>query len=170
MAHTLRSSSAQSFFAAKHYDHAKDLIKPVFAHGVRVGMMVFSKTKSLEAAQAGILHDIIEDTEVTTEMLSKYFSDNVALLVQACSVDPSIADQEKALRLVIRNVAQHGEEALMIKVADIYDNLHYYQSLGDQKGIDYCLIQCQILQEEQLTFPSIKSNQSVQDLLSFAGV
>lgn len=71
---------------------------------------------------AGILHDVLEDTPVTIEMVKDKFGDNVARYVLEVSDDKSLPKGLRKKKQVEKlKTASYG--AKMIKMADKYSNL-----------------------------------------------
>src|SRR5438874_3924659 len=58
---------------------------PYISHPYAVGMMLARAGYSEEVIAAGILHDTVEDTNITLEYLRETFSEKVALIVEGCS-------------------------------------------------------------------------------------
>ena len=71
-------------FAAKAHDgqNRKSTDIPYISHPFAVGMILQQSKCSDEVIAAGILHDTLEDTSVTSEELSKHFGDKVTKLVK----------------------------------------------------------------------------------------
>lgn len=59
---------------------------PYFVHPVRVGMILQEYGCSEDVICAGILHDTVEDTDMTLSILSLEFNDNVARIVEGWAV------------------------------------------------------------------------------------
>jgi (p)ppGpp synthase/HD superfamily hydrolase len=113
--------------------------KPVFAHGIRVGVYLYENGYSLEIVLAGLLHDIIEDSEMTEELITKEFGATVAKLVSASTKDATITDDDQRIEELIMRCSQNGEDALIVKTADILDSFKYYTSVNNKAEIEYCL-------------------------------
>lgn len=107
--------------------------KPVVFHSLRVGMRLWSLGHGREVTIAGVLHDVLEDTDVTGEELIEEFGPEVHRLVMANSHDRSIEDQEDWYVDVFDRCFEEGREALTIKAADLYDNLDYYGVVEDRE-------------------------------------
>lgn len=58
---------------------------PYIAHPYAVGMMLARVGCEDEVVAAGILHDTVEDTDVTLEQLREQFGERVASIVAGCS-------------------------------------------------------------------------------------
>jgi (p)ppGpp synthase/HD superfamily hydrolase len=75
------------------------------------------------AVQSALLHDVIEDTDVTYEELSKEFGSRVADAVLALSKDKTLT---KSLQMQdsLQRIKQQPVEVQMVKLADRISNLH----------------------------------------------
>ena len=124
-------------FAAKHLDGAKDLKKPVLTHSIRVGMDLMSRGYDTDIVIGGILHDILEDTDVDRAGIEAGFGTAVADIVERCTKNEDIEDKFERREDVVSRSAQALDSAL-VKSADILDNYRYYKALDDENGMEYC--------------------------------
>lgn len=74
------------------------------------------------AIQCALLHDTIEDTEVTYEQVAQAFGTSVAQGVLALSKDPSVAKIEE-MQDSLDRIRQQPSEVWMVKLADRISNL-----------------------------------------------
>ena len=100
--------------------------KPVILHSIRVGMTLFDHGYSRDIVLAGLLHDILEDTNYPSEDLQKHFGVNVAKIVQAATLALSISDKREQNMDVFLRCRSAGFDALIVKCADILDNIDYF--------------------------------------------
>ena len=70
---------------------------------------------------AAILHDVVEDTDITVEDVKQSFGQQVALYVDALT----ISDTQDVSQSFDRT-AELGIEALSIRAADLIQNSYYY--------------------------------------------
>ena len=113
--------------------------KPVLFHDIRVGVYLYEHNYSGDLVLAGLLHDALEFSEMTEEILRNEFGENVAKLVLACTKNDSIKDkQEKTDELIQRCVA-NGEGALIVKAADIMDSFKFYTAVENKDQLEYCV-------------------------------
>ena len=124
-------------FAANCLSSKKDLGKPVLAHSVRVGMDLWAQNYDQDIVIAGILHDVIEDSEATLYDLTETFGERVANAVANCSKNEEIEDKNKRREEVIQRACS-TPDSMAVKAADILDNFRYYTELNDRNGIEYC--------------------------------
>jgi len=96
--------------------------KPYFIHPERVAKRLYYGHCDDYMIAAGYLHDIIEDTEITAEDLLKEGIDPRTVdLVTALTKTKN----ESYLNFILR--IKNSPEAIMIKIADIEDNLRSLQ-------------------------------------------
>lgn len=75
-------SKAMMFAIAAHSGQfRKDNRTPAIIHAMEAAVIVASMTSDPEVMAAAILHDTIEDTDVTAEQIEKMFGDRVSALV-----------------------------------------------------------------------------------------
>jgi (p)ppGpp synthase/HD superfamily hydrolase len=108
--------------------------KPVILHSIRVGMYLYNRHYPKDIVIAGILHDLLEDTDVSYKDLAEKYGEKVARLVQAGSFDAGIKDKKAQYEKIFSNCLKEGKDAILIKTADLIDNLPYMldpKSSGD---------------------------------------
>ncbi len=101
--------------AAKHFNGVTDKVgQPYILHCVRVMMGV----ESLDAKIVGILHDLVEDTEVTLEDLRQAgFSETVVRGVDLMTHREDVSYADYVVRLRADPIAK------AVKLSDLRDNL-----------------------------------------------
>jgi (p)ppGpp synthase/HD superfamily hydrolase len=109
--------------------------KPVIFHSLRVGVRLWDHGYGEAVTVAGVLHDILEDTYVTCEELAEEFGLEVSRLVEVNSHDSVIEHEENWYVEVFDRCYQAGREALIIKAADFFDNLDYYEYVDKKSFI-----------------------------------
>lgn len=92
------------------------------AHVSFVGALLMRYGFPEEVVAAGILHDVVEDTNANIEDVEKHFGKKVAELVKAETVDQSIPWQERQ-RLMQENAKKARPEVKAIKLADMIHQL-----------------------------------------------
>jgi (p)ppGpp synthase/HD superfamily hydrolase len=113
--------------------------KPVLFHDIRVGVYLYENNYSREIILAGILHDALEFSSAGEELLREEFGDQVLNLVYACTKDDSIEDPQEKTNELISRCAECGEDALIVKTADILDSFKYYTATENPDQLEYCL-------------------------------
>jgi guanosine-3',5'-bis(diphosphate) 3'-pyrophosphohydrolase len=117
---------ATMFAADKHRGQKrKDAIKtPYINHPIMVVNLMANVggITDLEALQAGMLHDTVEDTPATDEEIEAHFGRTVRNLVMEVTDDKSLPKEERK-RLQVEHAAQLSPRAKIIKLADKIANL-----------------------------------------------
>lgn len=113
-------------YLAKAFSVSGHNEKPVISHSFRVGLMLFNYGYSGKIVLAGILHDIIEDTDVSVGELEKEYGSEIANMVSAVSFNTKIVSKEEQNLDVFRRCQEYGFDALIVKCADIIDNIDYF--------------------------------------------
>ncbi|MCA9391646.1 HD domain-containing protein, partial [candidate division WWE3 bacterium] len=110
--------------------------KPVILHSVRVGAYLYNRGYSTNIVVVGFLHDVVEDSGATLDEVEITFGEEVAQLVAANSFDSTITDKVKRYQDTYERLVTTGRDALIVKAADILDNLPYYRIAenGDEYG------------------------------------
>ena len=72
---------AFAFAEKAHKGQLRKSGEPFFIHPVAVGKMLAEMDMDMPSIIAGILHDVVEDTETTSEEIAREFGDEVAYLV-----------------------------------------------------------------------------------------
>lgn len=115
---------AVSYAARKHrHQTRKDGITPYAAHVVRVAFtarVLFGSTSGT-VLLAALLHDLIEDTTTDYEDISERFGDAVAVCVAALTKNMALPEAQREQDYDAR-LAAGPWEALVVKLADVYDN------------------------------------------------
>lgn len=114
--------------------------KPVLFHDIRVGVYLYENGYGQDIVLAGILHDAIEWAEISGEMLRWEFNDNVVELVLASTKDDSIVDREEKTNELIKRCIQNGQDALIVKTADILDSFKWYSGQNNKTELQYCVL------------------------------
>lgn len=96
---------------------------PYIAHPLAVGLILSQLGQREEVIIAGILHDTLEDTEMTKEELTSRFGNEVVRLVESVTEDKSLESWEKRKAHYLESKAAAGAETKLISLADKYHNL-----------------------------------------------
>lgn len=113
--------------------------KPVILHSIRVGMSLYDRDYEKCIVISGLLHDLLEDTDVTAGEIRSKFGNRVADIVEATSFDESIDDYLERHYDIYRRCFELGKEAVVVKAVDILDNSDYYGS-GDSEELQRNLL------------------------------
>ncbi len=74
---------------------AEKLIKPTLFHNIRVGTCLYQNDYSNDIVLAGFLHDALEDTDISDQVIRKGFGDKVADMVLANTKNPLIEEKKE---------------------------------------------------------------------------
>lgn len=113
--------------------------KPVLFHGIRAGVYLYEREYPQDIVIAGVLHDILEDSEITEQKLREEFGENITRLVRASTKNDAIPDKKEQTRELIQRCAKNGEAALIVKAADILDSFKWYTSQNNEEELRYCM-------------------------------
>lgn len=142
----------QSFFSAR-YDAAlafaaqahraqvrKGTTIPYIAHPFHVSLLLIRHGFGEDLAIAGVLHDVVEDCDVSPQQITQLFGETVSRLVVAVSA-PTSAEHtelpwEERKHAQLELLRAGGPDAAALKAADAIHNarsiLADYAALGDQ--------------------------------------
>ena len=107
--------------------------EPYYSHPLEVAYMVSDYNLKTDVIAASILHDIIEDTEVTAGMIVDNFSWRIAEMVDRLTRDRPDGNK-LSVEQVLNNAYQLKDvEVLMIKMIDRIHNLETAKFLNEEK-------------------------------------
>ncbi len=98
-------------------------VVPYITHPLTVGLILAKIGADENVIIAGILHDSIEDTDVTKEKIKKEFGEEV------CEMVDDVTEQDKTLpwdtrkRLAMEHIPHMNHGSLLVKSADLLHNL-----------------------------------------------
>ncbi len=119
-------STAQHLVRTRIHGHRKGMPDvPNYTHSLRVSEALAKLGAREGVVLAGMLHDILEDSDVTKdELRAEGFSERTIELIDLCSHDESIPNRDlRWIAMIFRIIDQHDNEALIIKTCDLLDNL-----------------------------------------------
>ena len=122
------------YWARKYHGEQKRKSgEPYYSHPLEVAYMISDYKLKTDVIVASILHDIIEDTEVTAGMILDGFGWRISEMVDRLTRDRP--DGSKlSVEQVLNNAYQlKDEEVLMIKMIDRIHNLETAQFLSEEK-------------------------------------
>ncbi len=145
------NSKYDSFLIGKAYDvaakmHEGQLRKsgePYLIHPMAVVKILAELGMDEYTLEAGLLHDVVEDTEYTSEMLEEEFGKEVALLVDGVTKISSLAyenkeaQQAETLRKMFLAMSK-DIRVLIIKLADRLHNLRTINYMTPNKIREKC--------------------------------
>ncbi len=113
--------------------------KPRLFHIIRVGTYLYENDYSDNIVIAGVLHDALEWSTITEEMLRKDYGDTVVELIKTNTKDDSIKIGKEKTDELIKRCTAHSEDALIVKTADILDSFKWYSSQNNEGELEYCM-------------------------------
>ena len=116
-----------------HGDQKRKSGEPYYSHPLEVAYVVSDYNLKTDVIVASILHDIIEDTEVTAGMILDNFSWRIAEMVDRLTRDRP--DGKKLTVEQVINNAYHlkDKEVLLIKLFDRLHNIQTIESMSIEK-------------------------------------
>lgn len=109
------------FFLSNALQDSGHNTKPVLLHSIQVAEMLWERGYPQDIVTAAVLHDVIEDTDITINDVEQSFGYQVALHVDALTV----SDTQDIMQSFVRT-AELGSDALSIRAADLIQNSYYY--------------------------------------------
>lgn len=136
---------AYVYAASMHMGQMRQSGEAYFSHPLNVAYILAEMNMDVDTIVAGLLHDTIEDTIATYEVIAERFGKDVAFLVEAVSKISKIPFQSKeekqaaSFRKMLVSMSD-DIRVIIIKLADRLHNMRTIQSLSEEK-------QCRIAQE-----------------------
>jgi (p)ppGpp synthase/HD superfamily hydrolase len=161
-------SKALTFATKAHEGQTrKYTVEPYINHPIRVMKTVAAVTDNPQMLAAALLHDVVEDSDVSIIDIEKEFGLGVALLVhQLTSPSKQYPKMERANRKQIDryHLATAGAEAHTIKYADILDNVPSIVKHADPKFADMYVLE-KIADMHVMTKGNVGLLKQVNDML-----
>lgn len=109
------------FFLSNALQDSGHNTKPVLLHSIQVAEMLWDRGYPQDVVTAAVLHDVVEDTDITIDDVEQSFGRQVALYVDALTV----SDVQDIMQSFART-AELGSDVLSIRAADLIQNSCYY--------------------------------------------
>jgi (p)ppGpp synthase/HD superfamily hydrolase len=116
--------------ATKAHDkqYRKNTMIPYIIHPYAVGMILMKYGCKDELVAAGLLHDTVEDTDLTLEDIEKEFGHSVAEIVEGCTEpDKKLSWEERKEH----TLAELKTASLDIRLVACADKIHNIRSIRD---------------------------------------
>ena len=126
---SFKVEKAISYLIEKYNESGKNP-KPVVLHSLRVGSICLNMARHRHYI-AGVLHDLVEDSDVTVEEIKEKFSPKVAEWIDALSFRPEIEDPTEQYQEMFRRTILAGKIPMIIKAVDILVNSFYIHLIPD---------------------------------------
>jgi (p)ppGpp synthase/HD superfamily hydrolase len=127
----------KAIYYAKTY-HAGQVRKsgePFYSHPLEVAYMVADYLWNTDAIAAAILHDTIEDTSLTYEMIKTLFNNTIANhVLDLTRLEQQDGSKMTAADVILKLILQKKHDSAFIKIIDRIHNLQTTKSLTDVKA------------------------------------
>ena len=107
---------------------------PYIVHPFEVAQILTKAGASESVICAGLLHDTVEDTEVTLEEIRQKFGGEVAEMVSVMTEDKSLSWEERKQKAVENVNGEMPRQTKLLICADKLSNLRSIQKDRDQVG------------------------------------
>lgn len=108
---------------------------PYISHPYAVGLLLAQSGCSEEVIVSGLLHDTVEDTEITLEHIRENFGDKVASIVEGCSEPDRSLPWKTRKQHTIEFLKTASLEVRMVACADKLHNIRSiiseHEKIGD---------------------------------------
>ena len=125
-------AKAFAFASTAHAGQCRKSGEPFIAHPVEVAIILADLRMDVETLCAAILHDTVEDTDITSEEVKREFGEQVALLVDGVTKITrveveSLTDEQAA---TMRKMFVAMSKDIRVVVIKLADRLHNMRTLG----------------------------------------
>ena len=110
-----------------HADQKRKSGELYYSHPLEVAYIISDYNLKTDVIVASILHDIVEDTEVTVEMIHGSFGQRIAEMVDRLTRDRPDGTKLSVKDILNNSYQEKDREVLLIK---LFDRLHNIQTLG----------------------------------------
>ncbi|MBL1434407.1 HD domain-containing protein [Candidatus Wolfebacteria bacterium] len=118
-------------FRAEHDD------LPYVSHPFSVAVLVSNYTDDEDVVIAALLHDTIEDTEMTHEKLTELFGEKITTLVENISEPKGDVPWKERKDIYLEKLNTGSLDALLIAAADKIHNMQSKQNIFNEQGRDF---------------------------------
>lgn len=140
--------------------------KPTLFHSVRTGTYLWVNGYSESLQIAGLLHDALEDTDMPEQVISDNFGEEVLDIVKANSKNKSL-EKSQILEDIVARCAISGENAMIVKMSDVYDNFLFYVGQNNIPEIDRCKTLADLVEKYKKTTWRDPIFQKIEEIKSF---
>lgn len=105
-------------FVENAYDNRLQRSGRMVQHPLAVAALLAEDGYGPAVAIAGLLHDVLEDTETAPAIIQSRFGEEIARLVRAVTQDPTIHKYRNRKRALRQQILDAGPEAVAISLAD----------------------------------------------------
>ena len=116
-----------------HGDQKRKSGEPYYSHPLEVAYMISEHNLKTDVIVASILHDIIEDTEVTVGMIFDNFGWRIAEMVDRLTRDRPDGTKLTIEEIITNAYQKQDKEVLLIKLIDRLHNIQNIESINSKK-------------------------------------
>ncbi|HYL99976.1 MAG TPA: RelA/SpoT family protein, partial [Blastocatellia bacterium] len=129
---------AYLFSAREHKGQVRKSGEPYLIHPLEVANILAELKLDPVCVATGLLHDIVEDTETTTQTIEEYFGEEIAHLVDGLTkiskLDHSSYEERQALNMRKMLLAMVDDvRVVLVKLADRLHNMRTLEYLAGEK-------------------------------------
>lgn len=137
---------------------------------VMVALSVETVSQPDLALQCALLHDVIEDTEITYQQVADTFGEAVAQGVLALTKNESLPDKPSQMKDSLNRIQEQPTEVWLVKLADRINNLATPPHYWTKDKIKKYWLEAQLIKEMLGTaslFLTIRLNKKMNDYRTF---
>lgn len=116
-----------------HVNQFRKSGEPFYSHPVEVAYMVSDYNLKTDVIVASILHDIVEDTKVTVEMIQGTFGSRIAEMVDRLTRNRPDGSKLSVEQILNNAYDLKDKEVLLIKLIDRLHNIQTIESIAPEK-------------------------------------
>lgn len=134
-------AKAYNYALEKHKGQLRLSGEPYIIHPVEVAKILLSLNLDTTSVVAGLLHDVVEDCNVSIEEIEREFGSDVAKIVDGLtkieSLDFNIPDAEAKIESIRKMILAMASDirVILVKLADRLHNMRTLSYLKDEKKI-----------------------------------
>ena len=130
---------AAYFALEKHKDQKRKSGEPYIIHPIAVAELLIRLNMDADGVCAGLLHDVIEDTDVTSQQMEELFGKNITELVEGVTKIAAIKTHSRSLAeaQTIRKMfiaTSKNMPVIIIKLCDKLHNMRTLQYMESQRA------------------------------------
>ena len=116
-----------------HGDQKRKSGESYYSHPLEVAYMISDYNLKTDVIVASILHDIVEDTDVTVEMIERTFGQRIAEMVDRLTRDRPDGTKLTIEEIITNAYKKDDKEVLLIKLIDRLHNIQTIHFIKPEK-------------------------------------